>query len=140
MDEALSRAWHELIARDSGPLDIRLFLQPLVATIIAIRSGRRDAAARRPAFFWVIFHGAAGRRTVLQDILREVGKLFIVAAILDTVYQVLVLHWIYPLQTLIVATVLAVLPYLAVRGLTNRILSASRRTNATDEKSVGHDD
>ena len=48
------------------------------------------------------------------------GKLFLVACVLDVVYQLLVLHWVYPVQTAIVATVLAILPYLLFRGLANR--------------------
>ena len=51
----------------------------------------------------------------------DVGKLFLVACVLDVVYQLLVLRWVYPVQTVIVATVLAIFPYLVFRGLANRL-------------------
>ena len=49
------------------------------------------------------------------------GKLFLAAVVLDVIYQVVVLRWFYPVQALVVAVVLAVVPYLLVRGLANRI-------------------
>ena len=52
LEQMFSRGWSELIARDSGPLHVRLLLQPLVASILAIRSGLKDAREGRPVFFW----------------------------------------------------------------------------------------
>ncbi len=49
----------------------------------------------------------------------------LLAIILDVIYQIIVLHWLYPVQTLIVAMTLAIVPYLVVRGLTNRIATRS---------------
>jgi hypothetical protein len=37
------------------------------------------------------------------------------------VYQILVLRFVYPGETIIVAFVLAIVPYLILRGLVNRI-------------------
>jgi hypothetical protein len=123
MEEMFSRGWKELIARDSGLLHIRLILQPLVATLLAIRSGLRDARHGRPVFFWTVVRDPAQRRSLLRQLWTDVGKLFLVAAALDVIYQIIVLHWFYPVQTLIVAIVLAIIPYLVVRGLTNRIVT-----------------
>lgn len=120
MEDMFSRGWYELIARESGPLHVRLLLQPLVASILAIRSGLKDAREDRPVFFWTLALKPAQRRALLQHLRKDVGKLFIVACVLDVVYQLFVLHWVYPVQTVIVATVLAILPYLLFRGLANR--------------------
>jgi hypothetical protein len=49
MDELLTRVWHDLGGRLDGPLHLRFFLQPLMATIFAIRDGVRDAHSGRPA-------------------------------------------------------------------------------------------
>ena len=117
----LSRGWAELIARDSGPLHIRLILQPLVATILATRSGLKDAREGRPVFFWTIIGEPAKWRFLMHEAWKDVGKLFLVAVVLDVVYQIIVLRWVYPVQTLIVATVLAIVPYLVFRGLANRV-------------------
>jgi hypothetical protein len=121
VEEMFSRGWDELIARDSGFLHVRLLLQPLVASILAVRSGLNDAGEGRPVFFWTLTLQPAQRLSLLKDLWKDVGKLFLVACVLDVVYQLLVLHWVYPVQTVIVATVLAILPYLVIRGLANRL-------------------
>jgi hypothetical protein len=121
MEDMFSRGWNELIARDSGPLHIRLILQPLMATIFAIRSGVKDAREGRPVFFWTIFGEPAKWRFLMREAWEDVGKLFLVAVVLDGVYQIIVLRWVYPVQTLIVASVLAIIPYLMFRGLANRV-------------------
>ena len=54
MEELLTRTWEELIGRQSGPLYFRLILQPVVAAILAARSGSNDAKLGRPAFFWAV--------------------------------------------------------------------------------------
>jgi hypothetical protein len=122
MEDIFLRFWHNLLARDSGPLHFRFVLQPLVAAAFAIRSGRRDAREGRPAFFWKVFRGALGRNYVLRQLWRDVGTLFLVALTLDGLYQVIALRWLYPAEALAIAAVLAILPYLVVRGLTNRVL------------------
>lgn len=43
MEGLFSRHGGQLIARDSGPFYIRLILPPLVATLLGIRAGWRDA-------------------------------------------------------------------------------------------------
>ena len=121
----LTRGWDELLARETGALHLRFVLQPLVATFFAVRSGLRDARYGRPVFFWTVVLDATQRRALVGQLRRDVGKLFLMAVLLDTVYQVAVLRWFYPVQALIVAVALAVVPYLVVRGLANRI---GRRT------------
>ena len=121
MEEMFSRGWDQLIARDSGPLHVRLLLQPALATFFAIRSGLKDARECRPVFFWTVVLDSNQRRALLQHLWKDVGKLFLVAVVLDIVYQLIALRWFYPVQTLIVAVVLAIVPYLVFRGLANRI-------------------
>jgi len=133
MEEMFSRGWKELIARDSGFLHIRLILQPLVATLLAIRSGLRDARTGRPLFFWAAVRDPAQRRSLSRQLWTDVGKLFLVATALDVIYQIIVFQWFYPVQTLIVAVMLAIIPYLVVRGLTNRIVTHLRPGPPRDE-------
>ncbi len=123
MEEIVLRFWHDLLARNNGPLHFRFVLQPLVATIIAIRAGMRDAQEQRPVFFWTLLRGSSARLSLVRDLRNDVGKLFLVAVILDVLYQMIVFRWIYPAETLAVATMLAIVSYLVVRGLTNRVLS-----------------
>ncbi len=123
VEDMFARGWHELIARDSGPLHLRLLLQPLVASIFAIRSGWKDAQQGRPVFFWTLVGEPLQREILIRELWKDIGKLFLVAVILDAIYQAIVLRWFYPMQTLIVATILAIVPYLVVRGLTNRCIT-----------------
>lgn len=134
MEEMFSRGWHELIARDSGPLHFRLILQPLVATLFAIRSGLRDAREGRPAFFWTVVLDGQHRRDHVRNMWKDVGKLFLVAITLDVIYQIMVLRWLYPIQMFIVAAMLALVPYLLVRGLTNRFASRLRSAKPHDDQ------
>ena len=139
MKEMFIRGFENLIARDSGPLHFRLFLQPLMATILAIRAGWADAWKGQPIFFWTLARDPAQTATMLRNLWRIAGKVFFVAVALDIVYQLIVLHWIYPLETLIVATMLALVPCMVVRTIGNRIVTLVRLKQLRDEKKVSLD-
>jgi hypothetical protein len=126
MDDMLVRSWADLIAREHGPLTFRLIIQPAVAVALAVRAGWNDAREGRPAFFWALVWDAAHRRYLVRQGWKDVGRLFILALVLDVIYQVIVRRWVYPGETLVVATLLAIVPYLVVRGPTNRIAAATR--------------
>ena len=134
MLEMLTRGFENLIARDSGPLHFRLFLQPLVATILAIRAGWADAWEGKPIFFWSLARAPAKTTTMLRNLWRIAGKVFLVAVALDVVYQLIVVRWIYPLETLIVATMLALVPCMLVRAIGNRIVTLVRLKRLSDNK------
>src|SRR5437763_5524886 len=140
MEETFTRAWNDLLARVSGPFHFRLFLQPLVASILAIRAGWSEAWAGRPIFFWTMVRESARAPTALRNMWALVGKVFLVAVALDVVYQLIVLQWIYPVQTLIVATMLALVPCLVVRAIGNRIVTAIRQWRLRNVKRVFPDD
>ena len=140
MEEMFTRAWDNLLARDSGPLHFRLFLQPLVAAILAIRAGWADAWAGRPIFFWTLVREPARARAMLRNLWTIVGKVFLVAVALDVVYQLIVLQWIYPVETLIVATMLALVPCMVVRAIGNRIVTIIRQRRLRRLKQVSLDD
>jgi hypothetical protein len=126
MDDFLTRIWHDLGARITGPMSFRLVLQPTIAAILAIKAGLADARLGRPPYFWALFTDRAGRRERLLDGWHAVAKVFCLAVILDTVYQFIVLRWVYPGETLFVAFVLACVPYLMLRGTVNRIATRRR--------------
>src|SRR3954466_5096935 len=139
MVEMFTRAFENLVARDSGPLHLRLFLQPLMAAILAIRAGWADAWQGRPIFFWTLLHEPTRTAAMLRNLWRIVGKVFLVAVVLDVVYQLIVFQWVYPLETLIVATMLALVPCMVVRGIGNRIVTFLRLMRRRDEKSLAKD-
>lgn len=121
MEEIFARIFENLIGRVSGPMKFRLILQPTMAAILAIRAGLKDAREGRPAYFWGIFTEPSLRRHLIREGWQAVAKVFIVAIIMEVIYQFIVFRWFYPGEALIVATVLAILPYLLLRGPVNRI-------------------
>jgi hypothetical protein len=140
MEEFFTRAWENLLARDSGPLHFRLILQPVVATVLAIRAGWVDAWEGRPIFFWTLLREPAKARTMLGNLWKYVGTVFLVAVALDMVYQLIVFQWVYPMETLIVATVLALVPCMVVRAIGNRIVTFVRQRRLRHMKRVSPDD
>jgi hypothetical protein len=119
-----------VISRTAGPLKFRFVLQPLMSIFLAVRSGLKDSREGKPAFFWEFCADPKMRKKLLSECWKSVGKIFILAFVLDCIYQVIVLRWIYFFDALIVAFVLAIIPYVIVRGPVNRIASAGKRARA----------
>jgi len=124
MDEVLARFWGDIVGRVTGPMSFRLILQPAMAIFFAIRAGRRDALAGRPPYFVTILLNPSDRQGLLLEGWKEVAKVFVMATLIDVVYQLMVMRWVYPIEALFVAFLLAFLPYLAVRGLADRAARA----------------
>ena len=108
-------------------MNFRLLIQPAVAILFAIRTGMRDARNGQPPFLWAVFSNPDQRRELLRQGWKDVGTVFIVALILDSIYQVIVHSGIYTLELLITATILAIVPYALFRGLVTRL---ARRQSA----------
>ena len=56
MDDLLTRFWHEIAARPDGPLAMRFYLQPLMATFFAVRDGLKDATQQKACVFLGAVH------------------------------------------------------------------------------------
>ena len=121
MDDLLARVWEDLVARVGGPMTFRLLVQPIVAGMLAVRAGHRDARAGRPPYLWGVFTESERRWELLGDGWRDTARVFLAAIVIDATYQILVLRWFYPVEALIVALALAALPYAAIRGPVNRL-------------------
>jgi hypothetical protein len=102
-------------------MKLRLLLQPTMAAIYAIRSGLKDARDGRPAFLWTVITDPSSRDYLIKDGWKSVGKVFLLAMALDIVYQLIVAKFIYPLEVVVTAFLLAIVPYICLRGLTTRI-------------------
>lgn len=122
MEDIVTRFVTDLIGRLSGPLTLRLFLQPAVAIILSARDGLKDAREGRPPHFWRLVTGPPeARRRRVTETRKAVLKVFVMAVVLDCVYQFLVFRWVYPFEAMVTATVLAILPYVLLRGVINRV-------------------
>jgi hypothetical protein len=122
MSDVLSRIAHNLIARTEGPLHFRVVLQPVMAMIFAFIDGRKDAKSGKAPYFWSVLTDPEHRREMVKDGWKSIGKVFILAAVLDAIYQFIVERFIYPGEIIIVAFLLAILPYLILRGLVTRLM------------------
>src|ERR1700722_19309028 len=116
------RVVQNLIDRFTGPINFRFIWQPVMASVFAIIAGLRDAKAGRPPYFWSLIKGQ-NRRADFKEGWKSVGKVIVVALALDLVYQIIVLHFLYPGEAVIVAFVIVIAPYLILRGLVTRLVA-----------------
>jgi hypothetical protein len=126
MDFDFIRFWTDMVGRVDGPLRFRFVLQPAMAIFFGIRDGLRFAREGRSFLLWGGPKDPAERTDQLWSTIRAIWKVFVLAIVLDLIYQLWVLHWVYVPQLLFVAVVLALAPYLLVRGVVN-ILARTRR-------------
>ena len=115
METQLARVWEQLAGRVGGPLTFRFVVQPAVAAFIGIRAGMKDVARVQ-------------RQTGFAGGLKDIGRLWVFAFVLDAVYQVSVLRWFHPLQSLLVSVLLALVPYLLARMTARAVAARGTRT------------
>ena len=119
--EVIQRLWHDLSQRDA-PMRFRFILQPVMAAIVAIRDGLKDVRAGRKPYFWMAF-GV----TRLREGLNATARIILLGIVMDAMYQIIVLGRFYPGEAVIIALVLAFVPYLLIRGPAARM---ARRLHA----------
>ena len=127
MEEMIARGWEGLVDRIGGPMTFRLILQPAMAALLALRAGLKDAREGRPPYFWTLLTNPGQRVDLFREGWRSIARVFILAVIMDLIYEWVMGRWFYPLETLIVAVIIAVMPYLLLRGPINRIARRWRR-------------
>ena len=120
--EVIGRLWHDLIQRPDAPMRFRFVLQPVMAAIVAIRDGLKDIRAGREPYF----RRALGV-TRLREGLNATARIILLGIVMDAIYQMIVLRRFYPGEAVIIALVLAFVPYLLIRGPAARI---ARRLHA----------
>ena len=121
MEDIVSRFFGNLVERVTGPLHFRLILQPLVAIYLATRDGLKDARLGRPIYGWSVLFNRGERAELVRQGWGRIAKVFIMAVAIDCIYQIIAEKWIYIGEALVVAAILAVVPYLLIRGPINRL-------------------
>ncbi len=132
---AFERGWHNLLARPGRKLAFRFVLQPLISTILAIRDGIRDARTGRSPYLWSIVSNRSAGSASLREGVSATGKIFLIAIAVDVAYQTLELKEFYPGEALVVAALLAFVPYLLVRGPAARLARRRSNRNTTRDQS-----
>ena len=76
---------------------------------------------RQYPYFWCLLTDTGERASKIKDGWKSVGRVFLLALLLDVVYQMIVLRFVYVGEAIIVAVVLAIVPYLLIRGPVTRL-------------------
>jgi hypothetical protein len=137
MHDMISRIAENMVSRVTGPMKFRLVLQPLMATFFAVRDGLKDAHNGRPPYFWSMLIDKSHRGEIMRNGWKSVGKVFILALVLDVIYQLIEIHFVYPGEALIVAFLLAIVPYLILRGIVTRVATWIATRRRPREKPAG---
>jgi hypothetical protein len=122
----LSRLWADLIARPGGPLELRFLVQPLVAAVLAVRHGMLDARTGQSPYFWTLVHDPALRRERLREGVKATLSVVLLGVAIDALYQFKVHGTVYPGEAIGIALLLGFVPYLLIRGPTDRIARRRR--------------
>jgi len=119
--ETLRGFWRDLIERPDAPMRFRFVLQPLMAALIAIHDGREDARAGRSPYFMTMLRNPRERVGLLREGLNATARIILLGLVMDVIYQLIVLKTFFPNQALVIALLLAFVPYLIIRGLVFRV-------------------
>jgi hypothetical protein len=119
--EALHRFWDDLVERPSGPMAFRFILQPVMVAIAAIHDGIKDARTGRSPYFWTVLSKPHERVARLREGLNATARIILLGLAMDVIYQIIALKTFYPVEALIIALMLAFVPYLLIRGPAARI-------------------
>jgi hypothetical protein len=121
MHDVWIRIMENFSHRIDGSMRFRFILQPLMAIIFATIDGLKDAKAGKVPYLWSLFTQAQHRTVQLEHGWKSVGKIFVVAIVLDVIFQVRELHNFFPLEALAIALLLAIVPYISLRGIVCRL-------------------
>jgi len=133
--EMIARGSEHFVARATESLNLRVILQPTSAAIFAPTSGVNNPWSGCPAYLLAALTNPVHRWQLLHGGWKDMRTPFLVAATLDAIYQIIIHKFIYPLELLFTATLLALVPYFILRGPVNRIARRfiSEGTGAADK-------
>jgi hypothetical protein len=119
--DTIGRMWRQLLERPSARMWFRFILQPTMAVIAAVHDGLRDVRAGRSPYVRAILRKPEKRAERLREGLNATARIILLGLAMDTLYQILVLGSFYPNEAVVVALLLAFLPYVILRGLVARL-------------------
>ncbi len=134
MEDVLTRLMEDLAGRVYGLMHFRFILQPFMAIFFAVRDARRDARDGRVPYNWAMLTDKGHRRGLLRSGWKSVGKIIVLALILDAIYQYIELGRFYPGEAVLVAFALAIVPYLLIRGPLNRLLRRMKLEESHEQR------
>ncbi len=118
--EVHQRFWSDIFGRADGPMTFRFFLQPTMAFLAALPDGIEDARHGHTGFFWTQrsrMHGRSGR---LKQGLVSTARVVLLGISMDVIYQMRVFDRFFPGEAVLMALLLAFIPYFLFRWLIER--------------------
>lgn len=119
--EVQKRFWTDIFERPGGPMTFRFILQPTMAALAALHDGIQDARTGRPTYLWTLITAPQEHGDYLRDALISTARIILLGLGMDAIYQATLLKTFYPGEMVIVALLLAFVPYLILRGPFARI-------------------
>jgi hypothetical protein len=116
------RIWGNLGDRVVGPMHFRVILQPTMAAIKAARDGYKDAKAGKGTFVVDLFNEPSKRRANINEALLATSQIILLGLAMDIIYQVVFEESFYPFEAVLVAVLLAFVPYVLLRGVFGRAI------------------
>ncbi len=98
-------------------MTFRFYLQPLMAAIAALHDGIRDTRFGHKSFFWTAAGDPTTRHGRLREGVESTARIVLLGLSMDVIYQHKVLHTFYPVEALMMAILLAVVPYFVFRWI-----------------------
>jgi hypothetical protein len=92
-----------------------------MAALVAISDGHKDAQTGRSPYFWTVLWKSDERMGRLREGLNATARIIVLAFTMDLIYQLLVLKTLFPNEAVVIALLLAFVPYLLIRELVVRI-------------------
>jgi hypothetical protein len=120
--EVRERVWQNLLDRPGGPMTFRFILQPVMATIAALYDGAKDARTGRSPYLWTILSNSEKRGGRLREGLISTSRIILLGLCMDLIYQFIEFETFHPGEAVIIALLLAFVPYLLLRGPCARIV------------------
>jgi hypothetical protein len=130
--ESQQRFWQHILDRTGGPMTFRFILQPLMACIAALIDGVTDARTGRSPYFWTILTDADKRGGRLHEGLIATSRILLLGIGMDLIYQYRVFDSFHPVEALVIAILLAFIPYVLLRGPVDRIARWWMQRERTD--------
>jgi hypothetical protein len=121
----LQRIWRNVADRPGAMLSFRFILQPSVAAVAAVNDGLKDVRNGRSPFLRAILREPEKRTARLCDGLNATARILLLGIAVDAVYQLMEFEHFYPVEAVLVALLLAFIPYCLARGVTVRFWRAA---------------
>ena len=113
--EVHQRFWSDIFERIHGPMTFRFYLQPTMALLAAFPDGIRDARLGHKSFFWSAWWNKDAPTGRLREGAVSTARVVLLGLSMDIIYQFKALDRFYPAEALMMAILLAVIPYFIFR-------------------------